>query len=64
MDRETLIADLRQACHNTDDAARHVMKMLVAVQNGEPLPRAERSHAAEKLNRAGEIIRRTYHEDW
>lgn len=60
MDRQTIIADLRQARCCVDDAGRHIQCMIVALSADKPMPRSERSHAAEKLNRAAEHVRRSY----
>lgn len=64
MDREIIIADLRQAQCCAEDAARHIQVMISALHENKPMPRSERSHAAEKLNRASEHVRRSYHEGW
>ncbi len=60
MDRQALIADLRQARCNVDDAGRHLTCMIIALERGDDMPKWERSHAAEKLNRASEYVRRAY----
>jgi hypothetical protein len=60
MDRQALIADLRQARACVDDAGRHIQCMIIALASDAPMPRSERSWAAEKLNRASEYVRRAY----
>lgn len=62
MDRQTLIADLKQARCHADDAARNILRMITDLEKGHPLPRWERSHAAGNLNRAAEYVRRSYDE--
>lgn len=62
MDRQTLIADLRQAHAHASDAARNILVMIVALEGDMPMPRWERSHAAGNLNRAAEYVRRSYDE--
>lgn len=60
MDRETVIADLKQARCASDDATRHITHMVQALERGGDIPRTARAWAAEKLNRASEIVRRSY----
>lgn len=60
MDRETLLNDLRQARACAEDAARHIQCMILRLDQGDDMPKLERAHAAEKLNRASEGVRRTH----
>ncbi len=62
MDRRALLADLKQARCCVDDAERNIARMLFALEQGNPIPRWERSHAAGNLNRASEYVRRSYEE--
>ena len=60
MDRDAVIADLRQARACAEDAGRHIQCMITALYANAPIPRSERSQAAEKLNRAAEYVRRSW----
>ncbi len=60
MDRQALIADLRLAAENCGDAANGIHDMIEELKRGRDMPRASRSYAAEKLNRAAEYVRRSY----
>lgn len=60
MERDILIGDLGRASFAAEEAARDIYHMLMELEQGRPMPNARRSHAAEKLNLASEIIRRSH----
>lgn len=64
MDRHAVIADLKRARQNANEAALHMGRMITKLEASYGVTMTsiytERSHAAQKLDRALTIIRRTY----